>query len=198
MCIVCAILYASSLLNQLQKINHIHYDLQWFIVGMSISLLYNLLFSRSKGGIIFRHELTHLLWAKIFKGKMISLYISRSGGYAHHHGGLRFGQSLVTLAPYFFPLVPLVLLLLRAIVRLELTVYLSGLIGFTLLSFYYDVVLTLRTTQSDIKIYGVMYSLLMIIFFNVIFLGIILCAIAPGISVADFIAAKGILKKLLQ
>ncbi|MFC1492554.1 hypothetical protein ACFL6O_01240 [candidate division KSB1 bacterium] len=188
--IIGIIVYGGQMIDLVDRVRFLNGEMLWLSAGVIISLILCLMTHRSKSGVTFWHELTHMFWAKLFKGKMVSMYISPKGGYVHHRGALGAGQTLIALAPYFFPLVTVGLLLIRAIVKPGYTPYFSAAIGFSLAGFYYDMIKSIMIPQSDIKGQGVLYSTIVIVFFNILFLGIIIASVSHDVTVMQFLKAE--------
>lgn len=68
--------------------------------GVALLLLVALLFPRPWRSYVLGHELTHATWAWLFGHKVRSIKVGAKGG----HVVLSDTNSLITLAPYFFPL----------------------------------------------------------------------------------------------
>jgi len=174
-CIILTVILVGLLFNKMKDLPRIEGQLLWFIIGILIGVIFILISSKRIVNNILLHELTHALWAKIFRADVGTIMASkRRGGYISHKGTLRWALPLVSLAPYFFPLIPLVLILLKLLVKPVYLQPFAFLIGFTLLLFYYDLYRTLKVPQQDIKETGVAYSVAFMIFSNIFFLCVIL------------------------
>jgi len=111
------------------------------------------------------HELTHIFFSLIFGNKITGLHATEEdGGLARYQGRSNF---VITLAPYFFPLVPFFLLLFSVIIRPEIAQYFRFIIifvyGLSLCSQIED----FSFEQSDIKKEGKMFSTLFIVVMNI-------------------------------
>lgn len=120
---------------------------------------------------VFGHELTHVLWTWLFGGKVKKFKASAKGG----HVVITRTNFLIILAPYFFPLyaVGLVLLFMLGHLTWDWTAY---QIWFHLLvgaAYAFHVTLTwnaLQTRQTDITSQGYFFSAVVIFLGNIIVL----------------------------
>jgi len=123
------------------------------------------------------HELTHAVFSVLFfKGVHGLSAVRGEGGEVVHEGD----NVLIRLAPYFFPTVVVVPLLLKPVVIADLRPYVDGLIGFAL---FYHLVGTAHETsvrQPDIQKSGVIFSFLLINLLHMLFLGIVLVVASKG------------------
>lgn len=129
----------------------------------------------------FIHELTHLIFAYLFGKRVSRFVVSKQGGQVTMSGT----NFLITLAPYFFPLLPA--LVLAGGVILEWSVgddrfrpAVAFLAGFSLA---FHGVMTLRTlsiSQPDIARSGKIFSWPVICFFGILFSGSVIFVAAGG------------------
>ena len=153
----------------------------YIIIGFAAYFPVHFLFRRLIVLHVFGHELTHVLWSMVFGGKMHEMYVSREdGGYTTYTRG----NFLVTLAPYFFPLYAIFFMALHLIVAARFRPYIDGLLGF---SVAFHVMLTLysiRRSQPDLQRAGVVFSLAFVYMMNCIALGMIVCVVTGGGTLA--------------
>ena len=141
----------------------------WLPGGFTLWLILYLAMPRPTLAYIFGHELTHLLWAWLLGMKAGHLRIRGNSGCVQVEGS----HFLVTLAPYFFPLYTMLVLLLRFVIQLfyDTTAYEPfwlGLIGLTW-SFHVTFTLSmLKSRQSDILREGRIFSYAIIYLMNVL------------------------------
>ncbi len=117
------------------------------------------------------HELTHALFAVLFLKKIRSLSASR------HRGGtvtIEGGNAMIALAPYFFPLGALLVLLIKPLVQSQYQMYLNILLGFFYCFHLVHLFREFHPGQPDIQMSGRIFSFLFVAFMNLFFLGIIL------------------------
>ena len=117
---------------------------------------------------VFGHELTHALWVWLFGGRVKKFKASSAGG----HVIVDKTNSLIALAPYFFPLYACLVVGLFAIGHLIWN-WQSCLVWFHLLvgaAYAFHVTLTthvLKTRQSDITSQGYLFSTVVIFLGNI-------------------------------
>lgn len=117
---------------------------------------------------VFGHELTHVLWTWLFGGRVQRLKASATGG----HVIVSKTNFLIALAPYFFP-VYVVLLVLAFCLGNLLWNWRSGLVWFHLLvgaAYAFHATFTwhiLETDQSDVAGQGYFFSAAVIFLGNV-------------------------------
>ncbi len=139
-----------------------HYSLQNFppiLIGLAgYFLLWHLLFKRKAVGSYFstlEHECTHALFAILtghsVKGMRVTAH---NGGHVVYKGGP--GNWLITIAPYFFPTITVLLLSIRLFVAqnywLEMAIGVS--IAFHITSSYIET----HGAQSDLRQVGKFFS----------------------------------------
>ena len=118
---------------------------------------------------VFGHELTHALWTWLFAGKVKRLRASARGG----HVVVSKTNCLIALAPYFFPLYVVLLVVVFAVGNLFWH-WRSGQVWFHLLvgaTYAFHVTLTwhiLETDQTDIAQQGYLFSGVVIFLGNVL------------------------------
>ncbi|MDZ4198217.1 MAG: hypothetical protein U1E27_02930, partial [Kiritimatiellia bacterium] len=151
-------------------------DLLAFGCGFALWLaLFHGLF-RPFRAYVLAHELSHALWG-IFTGARVSgLRISNRGG------SVRLSEAglFTTLAPYFLPLYTLLLLTVYGVLSLFIhpasgQVFWMAALGASW-GFHvsFTISITLNTPQPDLREYGVFFSAVLILIFN---LAIFLCAL---------------------
>lgn len=122
---------------------------------------------------VFAHELTHALWALLWGARVSRLRVSSRGGSV----SLSHSNSLILLAPYFFPLYTVLLIAAQAIAGLFVDIgsqtpwWLAG-IGFT---WGFHVTFTLRGLlqhQSDITACGRLFAYTLILVLNLLGVGL--------------------------
>ena len=134
---------------------------------------------------ILEHELTHALFALIFFKRIH--YISAS----KHKGGMikvDSGNVIIALAPYFFPLLTIILLILKPFLLSKHQPYLNFLLGFTYFFHLLHVFREFHFDQSDIRESGIIFSSIIILFLNIFFLGLILAALSGAwTTIAEYL-----------
>lgn len=146
-----------------------------FAAGGATYLLIYIILPKPLFLYIFGHELTHAFFAKLFGWKIKSMNISRSGGHVKLSGS----NSIVTLAPYFFPFYSFIVLFLYIFAILlgddrPLYPYFIFLTGFTLLLHILMTMESLKASQPDINEGGMLFSLPFIYLGNLIVITLLL------------------------
>jgi hypothetical protein len=133
---------------------------------------------------VLGHELTHALWAWLFGGKVKRMKVSSKGG----HVIVTKNNFLISLAPYFFPLYAIVVVLVFALGNLFWD-WRPELVWFHLLlgaAYAFHVTLTietLRIEQSDITQHGYAFSGVVIFLGNLALLLLAVPLLASGVRV---------------
>jgi len=126
-----------------------------FIVGFGLWAVMFLALPRPVRTYVLGHELTHALWALGMGGRVGKLKVSSRGGSVM----LSKTNILITLAPYFFPLYTVAVILLHGILSLFIDpsvyeVFWLALVGLTW-SFHVTFTISmLSRRQTDIQPYG--------------------------------------------
>ncbi len=146
---------------------------------------------------VFGHELTHAIWVWLWRGKVLDRKMwSSDGGYivTDTH------NFWIALAPYFYPLYSLVVIVLYGVASLFYNVagstvtflmmtplqWLFFLLGATWafhLSFTFWMI---PKGQTDLTAHGTFFSLVIIYGMNLLILAIFLIVVAPEITFASF------------
>jgi hypothetical protein len=117
---------------------------------------------------VFGHELTHALWVWLFGGRVKKFRVTAKGG----HVVITKSNFLIVLAPYFFPLYVVAIVLLFALGHVLFGwtrhwVWLHFLVG---AAYAFHITLTwhiLLTSQSDITSQGYLFSAVVIFLGNI-------------------------------
>ena len=135
---------------------------------------------------VFGHELTHALWTWLFGGRVKKMKVTSSGG----HVVISKTNFLIALAPYFFPVYAVLLVLVFFVGDLFWAWRRSYLTWFHLLlgaAYAFHVTLTweiLKTRQSDITSQGRLFSAVVIFLGNAMLL-VIAIPLLTGHSLFD-------------
>ncbi len=116
---------------------------------------------------VWAHELTHALWGLLFGARIHSIRAKPTGGAV----ALSKTNTLIALAPYFFPFYTMVVLLLRALLSIWLPIAPYELIWLFLVGFTWGfhftfTVQTLLIRQPDVVDNGRVFSLALIYLLN--------------------------------
>lgn len=145
-------------------------DLTWvpFVAGVACWAVIYLLLPKPMWIYVFGHELTHALWAWLFGGDVKKFKATSQGG----HVVVTKTNFLIALAPYFFPLYAVIVIVLFALGNL-LWGWRHYLAWFHLsvgAAYAFHVTLTaqiLQTRQTDITSQGWLFSAVVIFLGNV-------------------------------
>lgn len=183
-------------------------DTTWvpFLAGAACWCVIFFLLPKPMWIYVFGHELTHALWAWLFGGKVKKMKVTSGGG----HVVVTKTNFLITLAPYFFPLYAVIIIVIFAAGHWiwgwqKFLVYFDLLLG---AAYAFHITLTfhtLQTRQSDITSQGYLFSAVVILLGNavILLLGIPLLAqkmtLAHALNLwrADSLAVLLWLQKLL-
>jgi hypothetical protein len=156
----------------LWRVLHASYgaDTVWvpFLAGAACWLVIFLLLPKPMWLYVFGHELTHALWAWLFGGQVKKMKVTSAGG----HVVVSKTNFLIVLAPYFFPLYAVLVILAFAIGHL-IWGWRSYFVWFHLAvgaAYAFHVTLTwqaLKTRQTDITSQGYLFSAVIIFLGNV-------------------------------
>ena len=146
---------------------------------------------------VWVHEYTHAIWTWLSNGRVSELKVYRD----HGHILTNKPTVLVTLAPYFYPLPCVVLLTLFLLVRpfcaieeappvlwgwllpMQIFLILMG-VGWSFHCTF--TVWMIRRGQSDLKMHGNLFSLVLIYIVNLAVVSLFLIITAPGVEVGTF------------
>jgi len=143
-----------------------------FISGFILyTLLWFLYFSkRGHFWSTLEHELTHALFALLFLKKIHTISASRQkGGVIRIEGG----NTVIALAPYIFPLTPLIMMIFLFLLPDNFEGYIFFLLGLAYQFHLINLLVEFHSGQSDLQKSGYVFSSILILFFNLLFLGLI-------------------------
>lgn len=159
-----------------------------FWVGIGVYFLFQVIFFKPMSTYVFGHELTHAL-AGLLSGAQIKKFkVSSNKGSVT----LTKDNVFITLAPYFFPIYPIIVILVYFSLAwfMDITKIYSWFLFFAgvSLAFYYALTFyAIKVGQEDMKIYGKFFSLVFVCFINIIMVVLVLAWIFPNyIHVKDF------------
>ena len=156
----------------LWRVLHASYgaDTVWvpLLAGAACWLVIFLLLPKPMWIYVFGHELTHALWTWLFGGRVKKMKVTAGGG----HVVTSKTNFLIVLAPYFFPLYAVLVIVVFAVGHL-IWDWRSYLVWFHLAigaAYAFHVTLTwhaLKTRQTDITSQGYLFSAVIIFLGNV-------------------------------
>jgi len=137
---------------------------------------------------VLAHELTHALWGHLFGATVLGMKVSKTGGNVK----LSESNMFVALAPYFFPLYSILVICAYFLFSVFFDLQKCHLlflaaVGFTLGFHLFFTVSALATKQSDIELYGKVFSYALIYFMNALVIGLLVVAVSP-VSLVQFAA----------
>ena len=158
-----------------------------FLAGAGCWVTIYLLLPKPMWAYVFGHELTHALWTWVMGGKVKKFRVSSSGG----HVVVSKSNFLIALAPYFFPLYA-VLVVLVFVVGQWLWSWQHYVVWFHLLlgaAYAFHVTLNwhiLKHQQTDISDQGYLFSAVVIFLGNVavLLVGVPLLVAKVGVGTA--------------
>ena len=135
---------------------------------------------------VLGHELTHALWSFPFGGKLKKIKVSSKGG----HVAITKSNFLVSLAPYFFPLYVVLIVIIFSIGNffLNWTSYVLYFYFFIGIAYSFHITLTfkiLKIKQPDIVGEGYIFSAVIIFLGNMIVLLIGIPLLTTKISILN-------------
>ncbi|MEG1554073.1 MAG: hypothetical protein RR363_03525 [Rikenellaceae bacterium] len=151
---------------------------------VTASLLTFIFLSSDSFFSILNHELTHNLWAVFSFSRPTSLEVKAGKGGNFAFKGRK--NIMTVLSPYFFPLITLFLFPLYFIISNNYVQYYFIALG---LSFGYSFATEIKQahfSQPDLRVYGLLPSYLIILFFQVFIFGLLLSFVCDS-GVLSFI-----------
>lgn len=111
----------------------------------------------------FSHEFTHMIVALIFRRRIHSFECKSDGsGLIYTSGNNKLGYFLMTLAPYCFPVLTYLLMVIRPLLRLDGLRIFDVFVGMTIAFHFYCFKKQTSINQPDIQEYPPMFSILFI------------------------------------
>jgi hypothetical protein len=160
--------------------NHLRELLAIGIGILSFTILWSFfLYKRGHFWSTLEHELTHALFAVLFFKKIHSISASRrKGGMI----SIESGNAVIALAPYIFPLTPSIVLIFLFILPAEFQFYIFFLLGFAYQFHLMNLVQEFHLGQSDLQKSGIVFSVIIILFANLVYFGLLLSALEGKFS----------------
>ena len=136
---------------------------------------------------VFGHELTHAIWVWAMGGRVMRFKVRREGG----HIITDTNNFLIALAPYFYPLYSLLVIVLYGIASIfynlePYTPVLFGLLGLTWCFHMSFTLWMIPKGQSDLTYHGTFFSLVVIYLMNLLLLLALLIIAAPEVTLRAF------------
>jgi hypothetical protein len=138
---------------------------------------------------VFGHELTHAIWVWALGGRVSRFRVSRAGG----HIVTDKNNFWIALAPYFFPIYALLVIVLYGALSLFVDMqpygrWLYSLIGVTWAFHLTFTCWMIGKNQTDLSDNGTFFSLVVIYLMNVLLLSAMLIIASPRLTFASFAA----------
>lgn len=175
--------FAIAFLNQLYTIDTFTRSGLILLAGAIAFILLYALGHRLRLSHTLGHELTHALSTILFLGRVKGISASSQGGRA----SVTKTNFIIYLAPYFFPIYTMVVVLLSFFVDPRFNDAIFFLIGFTLAHHILLTLESLRTEQSDLTKSGMLFSLGIIFLGNLAFVTLLVSLAFRGVSFWEFL-----------
>jgi hypothetical protein len=125
------------------------------------------------------HELVHAGLARLCGYEIKEMKFTRHGGYVAYSKPQSRGNFLISLGPYLFPLVPIILTIVAALFRGTA----QGIVVFFLgisLGWHVAETATEALDQYDVQQAGRFFSVVLILWVNLCLLALVMSVVAPG------------------
>ncbi len=106
----------------------------------------------------FEHELTHSLFALITFHKVTSIKATATNGGCITYSGVGGGNWLITIAPYFFPTLSVLVLVIMYLTPIPLHSTLLGVFGFSMAYHIHSTWIETHYGQTDLKEVGFTFA----------------------------------------
>jgi hypothetical protein len=161
----------------------------FFFIGFASYLIFFIAFRKPLRAYLVAHELTHVLWVWLFGGKVHEIRLSSRQGQVKATKK----NTLIALAPYFFPVYTLLLIAACGLVSLWVNLggyfrLVSFAIGFTWSFHLLLNIFVLGRGQEDVRMSGSFFSLVLIFTLNVLVLGLIMVFLSEGITLKSYLS----------
>ncbi len=159
----------------------------WFFAGFAAYVLIYSILQNPIKTYVFGHELTHAVWAWMFRSKVMSFQAGASGGSVT----VSKSNVFISLAPYFFPMYTVLTMAayfaLKTFWKVE--PYFEAyrfLLGFTWAFHFILTVYVLLKGQDDVHENGTFFSIVFIYFANVLCLGLLWVYLSDQITLSEY------------
>ena len=175
-----AIGYALTLIDVAKEITISQQSVKFFLIGFGVFLvLWFAGFKRNHFFSTFEHELTHLVMGLLFFKKITRFHATEDeGGHIALHGS----NFLITLAPYFLPTIPLLLLPMFLIINVEFYKYFYAVLGFFTSYHVFSTLQEFGFHQTDITKTGKVFSCIFLVFANIVCYGFLITFVIGGFN----------------
>lgn len=159
----------------------------WFFIGIAAYYVLRLIPQLKKNEEwlqVFSHELSHTIVGLMLFQRIHSFQAGEKSGVVYH-SGRRFGETFISLAPYYLPIFTFAFLLFRIIGAWKSLYIFDTFIGFSLAFHCLCFIKQTRPYQTDISSVGYLKAYLFIACALLFNLTIILLSIRKGIVNAN-------------
>ncbi len=164
--------YSVALFETSVKLIYSFTEYWQFLSGAIAGILLFPLLSRRKFIRTFEHEMTHLIFAKLFFGRIKELNVTSEGeGFVEYTAT---PNPFIGLSPYFFPLFSVFISTIIPLLNPVFAKYFYIASGFFLTNHLLSSVTEIFSSQPDIRNEGIIFSLIFISFFLIFIYGLIL------------------------
>lgn len=137
------------------------------------------LFSGTGFVAALNHELTHGFWSLLSFKKPVSFTVRSNGSGEFAFEGKK--NMMIVLSPYFFPLSALFVIPFFYLLH-PVPVWLYAVLGAAIGSSFSIQIRQIHSKQTDFKVYGLFFSLLIILFFQIVLWGCYLSFVMGGVD----------------
>lgn len=156
-----------------------------FLIGVGVGIISFPFFLKRVFWRTFEHEMTHLIFAKLFFGKIKKFNVTDEGsGFVEYSSN---PNPFISLSPYFFPLFSASLSVLIPLLNPALLKYLFLPVGFFLAQHLLFSIKEILSSQADIKEEGPIFSVFFVALFLIFFYGIIISSVISINQIIPFI-----------
>jgi hypothetical protein len=136
---------------------------------------------------VFGHELSHVIWVWLMGGRVTKFKVSRHGGYIVTDKT----NVWIALAPYFFPIYSVIVLLIYAGLSAFTDVepyrrWVFGAVGFTWMFHVTFTIWMLWNGQTDLIEHGTFFSMMLIYLVNFVILSLMLIMASRNVTFHSF------------
>lgn len=158
-----------------------------FLIGFLVYFIFYIWFQDFWKSLMsyITHELTHFITCYLSLGAVTEFVVSRGkGGYVR----CSVGNTLISISPYFLPIVSFIPLGLIYFVQPQFVRYLYGFLGFSSLFHWLTFATQFRPYQPDFQQVGFVRGSIFVLMGNIFFFGLILAMLYGGYhAVGDYL-----------
>ncbi len=161
----------------------------YFLIAFIASSLFFFIFSKEGGFFsIFEHEITHIFWGILFLKSPRRLLVEKNvGGEVEIYRG----NFLIILAPYFFQTINFLLLPLYFFIKESYYFIFFIIFGIALGYHTSSTIKEFSLNQPDLKIVGILFSIVFLIFANIVTYGFLFSLVVGGWELAASFIKNG-------